>query len=186
MFFLKLLVTVVIADLVAGLVHWAEDAYARPDSSWLGRIARDNLLHHSRPREFLKKSWWQSSGDLLLVGALVIAATLLAGVFNGWILLGVLLAANANQIHKWAHSSRREQPAIAHWLQRARILQTPRHHARHHSGRKNTHYCVITNFVNPVLETIRFWTALEWLVLRTTGVARRNDGDWNTPVPDRF
>lgn len=180
MFALKLLATVVVADLVAGLVHWAEDAYARPDASWFGQIARDNLLHHTRPREFLKKTWWQSSGDLLAIGIAVIAVAALTGHFNGWVLLFVAITANANQIHKWAHSSRHEKPAIVYWLQRAHILQSARHHARHHSGQKNTHYCVVTNIVNPVLEAIRFWTTLERVVLKTTGVTRRDDGDYAT------
>lgn len=185
LFTLKLLATVLLADLVAGLVHWAEDAYARPDSRHFGRIAVDNLVHHARPREFLARSWWQSSRDLVLAGLVVLALAAATGLLTGWVVLFVVLAANANQVHKWAHSSRRELPAPVYWLQRLRLLQTPRHHALHHRGARDSHYCVLTNLLNPVLEALRFWTALEWLVLRTTGVRRRNDADWAHALPPR-
>jgi ubiquitin-conjugating enzyme E2 variant len=59
------------------------------------------------------------------------------------------------------------------WFQKARILQTPRHHAQHHRGAKNTHYCVITNVLNPALDRIGFWRGLEWCIERTAGVKRR-------------
>ena len=51
-------------------------------------------------------------------------------------------------------------------LQRLYVLQTPRHHGRHHQGDKNTHYCVVTTFLNPLLEEVGFWRRLEKLVGR--------------------
>ena len=77
-----------------------------------------------------------------------------------------LLSINANQIHKWTHRNLRENPRLVTWLQRAYVLQTPRHHGRHHHGEKNSHYCVVTNFLNPVLEEVSFWRRLERAVER--------------------
>jgi hypothetical protein len=51
---LKLLVIILLADFISGFVHWLEDAYARPEMPWVGGIARENLLHHDKPRDFLK------------------------------------------------------------------------------------------------------------------------------------
>lgn len=178
MFALKCLFTVLLADFVSGFVHWLEDAYARPGMPVVGRIAEDNLLHHRRPRAFLARSWWQSSSDLLLVGLLVIWAALLAGHVNGWLLAFVALTINANQVHKWAHQGPRENPRLVTWLQRLRVLQTQREHGRHHRGRKDSHYCVITNLLNRPLEALGFWKRLEALIERLTGVARRNDADY--------
>jgi ubiquitin-conjugating enzyme E2 variant len=178
MFIVKLLITVVMADFVSGLVHWLEDAYARPDMRLFGKVARDNLEHHARPRAFLKKSWWESSWDILSLGLI---GALLAGhyhVLTPWVITFVALVVNANQIHKWAHSNRQETPRLIRALQRYRILQTPREHARHHSGERNTHYCAITNFVNPALELIGFWKGLEHLIKAATGVSRRNDAEY--------
>lgn len=175
---LKLLLTILLADLVSGLVHWAEDAYARPGMPLLSRIAEDNLLHHRKPRAFLARSWWQSSADLLAIGAVVLATAWWLDALTIWVLLFTVLAINANQVHKWAHMNRREVPRVIGWLQRARILQTPREHARHHTGTKDSHYCVLTNLSNPVLEKIRFWTTLEWLIAKTTGIQRRRDSEY--------
>ena len=63
----------------------------------------------------------------------------------------------------------RENPALVSWLQRLHLLQSPRHHGRHHAGNKDSHYCVITNFLNPLLEEVSFWRRLEGLVERLTG-----------------
>jgi ubiquitin-conjugating enzyme E2 variant len=167
--------TVLLADLVSGFVHWAEDAYARPGTPLLGRLARDNLRHHWRPREFLQKSWLESSWDLLLGGALVVAACAAAGVLTWHVALFALLVANANQIHKWAHMNRAEAPRLVHWLQRLHLLQTPRHHGRHHAGTRTTHYCVITNFLNPLLEEVAFWARLERAIEWATGARRRSE-----------
>ncbi|MDF2447038.1 MAG: hypothetical protein K0S46_2274 [Moraxellaceae bacterium] len=175
MFFLKLFFTVMLADFVSGLVHWLEDAYARPGMRLVGRIAEENLLHHARPRAFLEKSWWESSQDLVLLGLMVVLAALLTDTLNGWLLLFVVITVNANQVHKWAHRGPRENPALVARLQQWRILQTPREHARHHRGRKDSHYCVLTNVLNPVLESLHFWTTLEACVETVAGVKRRCD-----------
>jgi len=169
--------TILLADLVSGVVHWAEDAYARPGTPLLGRLARDNLRHHWRPREFLDKSWLASSWDLLLGGALLVAAAAALGLLSWHVVLFALLVANANQIHKWAHMNRTEVPRLVHWLQRAHLLQTPRHHGRHHAGTRTTHYCVITNFLNPLLEEVQLWSRLERAIERISGVRRRSEAE---------
>ena len=130
----------------------------------INAIALDNELHHRRPRAFLARGWWASSWDLVLLGTLVLVAACRLERMSAAVLLFVLLAANANQIHKWTHRNPRENPWIATQLQRLYLLQTPRHHGRHHAGEKNSHYCVVTNFLNPLLEEVGFWRRLERLV----------------------
>jgi hypothetical protein len=171
---------VLLADFVSGMVHWLEDAYVRfkPQRklALLNTIALENDLHHRRPREFLKRSWWSSSWDLVLLGAIVLAAAHALGCLNGPVVVFVLLAVNANQFHKWTHRNPRENPLLVTLLQRAHLLQTPRHHGRHHSGEKNTHYCVVTNFLNPLLEEVSFWQRLERVLSKTIGLRRRAEG----------
>ena len=60
-------------------------------------------------------------------------------------------------------------------LQRIRLVQTPRHHALHHTDPKNSHYCVLTNFLNPILDGLRLWDGLEWTIHALLGVHRRTD-----------
>ncbi len=117
----------------------------------------------------------QSSRDLLLVSLLLVVISIPLGFFGWQVVLFALLTTNANQIHKWSHRTRRENGPLITWLQDWRILQTPRHHGLHHTDPKNTYYCPITNFVNPVLEKISFWTRLETLIERLTGIRHRDD-----------
>jgi ubiquitin-conjugating enzyme E2 variant len=173
---LKILVIVLIADFISGFVHWLEDAYARPDMPLVGTIAKENLLHHSKPRDFLKKTWWQSSYDLIGIGLVVCAAAwMIDGTLSVWLLLLMGLSINANQIHKWSHQSRTERPRLISKLQDWKILQGARQHGKHHSGQKNTYYCVITNVLNPILERAKFWVGLEAAILLVTGVERRQE-----------
>jgi len=169
--------TVLLADFVSGVVHWAEDAYAKPGVPLLGHLAEDNLRHHWRPREFLRNTWLKSSWDLLLARAVVVAAAFALGWLSWHVLLFTVLVINANQIHKWAHMSSAEVPAAVRWLQKLHILQTPRHHGRHHAGSRTTHYCVITNFLNPLLEEVMFWSRVERTIERMTGLRRRSEAE---------
>lgn len=82
---------------------------------------------------------------------------------------------NANEIHKWAHRTRAENGPVITFLQRIGVLQSPVQHGNHHRGTKDTYYCVITDYLNPVLERLRFWPALEWLIYQLFGVRRRPD-----------
>jgi len=168
--------SVLAADFVVGVFHWIEDAYLREDCPVLGDlIARPNVLHHYRPRHFLRNSRAASCWDLWIVAGLLLV--------GGWGLdlpgaplgLFALLVGNANQIHKWAHRSRRENGPWINLLHDLRILQGTRHHAIHHTDPKSTYYCVIAEFLNPVLERLRFWTRLECWLRKGFGIRRRSD-----------
>lgn len=169
-------VAVLAADFVVGIFHWIEDAYLREDCPVLGDlIARPNVLHHYRPRHFLRKSWMASCWDLWVLSGLVVAIAWGLDRLTPAVWLFAILAGNANQIHKWAHRSRRENGPWINLLHDLRILQGARHHAIHHTDPKSTHYCVITEFLNPALERIRFWTRLECSLRKVFGIRRRSD-----------
>lgn len=172
----SLAASVLAADFVVGVFHWIEDAYLREDCPVLGDlIARPNVLHHYRPRHFLRKSWAASCWDLWVVAGLILVAGWGLDLLGAPLCLFALLVGNANQVHKWAHRSRRENGPWINLLHDLRILQGPRHHAIHHTDPKSTHYCVITEFLNPVLERLRFWTRLECWLRKAFGIRRRSD-----------
>ena len=164
------------ADFVSGAVHWAEDAYARPDTPIVGKlIANANIEHHIKPRAFIARGWFESSWDLLLLGSLVVAMACWLDCLTWPIWLFVVCAVNANQIHKWAHSNPRENGPLVTFLQKVKLLQTQRHHAQHHRGMKDSHYCAVTNALNPVLDKVGFWRGLELGIEALFGVKRRPD-----------
>ena len=165
---------ILVADFLSGLVHWAEDAYARKDTPIIGKwIGEANLEHHAKPRAFVTRGWWESSWDLALAASLVLLGAWWLKLLAWPVWLFAAVTANANQVHKWAHSAPHENPRVVTWLQRAKLLQTQRHHAKHHSGNKDSHYCAVTNFLNPALEAIAFWTRLERFNAAVFGLKRR-------------
>jgi ubiquitin-conjugating enzyme E2 variant len=111
---------------------------------------------------------------LLVIGVVIIAGAWLTGMLTWQLVLFVAIGANANEIHKWNHVSRKRRPKLVVALQNARLLQTAKHHGKHHVGSKDTNYCVITNFMNPILDTVLFWHGLEWIVEHSLGVCTRS------------
>src|SRR5438132_4521442 len=137
---LEVIITLFVADFISGLFHWLEDAYGREDWPITGRlVTRPNILHHHEPRYFTRHSWLHSSWDLACLCLLVLLAAWLTGLLTWQVWLFSSLGANANQIHKWAHRTPAENGRVISFLQRIRLLQTPRHHARHHTDPKNSH-----------------------------------------------
>ena len=176
MLMVQAVLIVLLVDFLSGLVHWAEDTFWTEDTPIVGRwVVAPNALHHVDGSAFVARSWLGSSWDLLLAGVLVLAWCAASGHLGWQAWLFVLVGVNANQFHKWAHAPRGQVPAPVRWLQRARILQPPAHHAGHHRGGKNTRYCVVTVLLDPLLDRSGFWRALEAVLVPLFGAPRRTD-----------
>lgn len=173
---LQILLVIVIADFVAGIVHWFEDAYVREDTPLIGAfIGKANVIHHHLPRFMTRNNWWQSSWDLLAFSAVVVFIAWRLNLLTWHVWLFAAISTNANEVHKWSHRTRKENGRLITFLQRIRVLQTPQHHAVHHTNPKNVRYCPVTNLVNPILDRLHFWDGVEWLLARTVGLHRRPD-----------
>ena len=173
---IKAVATWLVIDFASGFFHWLEDSYGGPFWPIFGRhVTKPNILHHYAPRAFVTNSWYLSSRLLLLIGTLTVLVTWSLGVFTWWVGLGVALGVNANQVHKWSHRTRHENGRVVVFLQRTRLIQSPSHHHRHHTHHKDSSYCVLTDFLNPVLDGMGFWRGLEWLIARLFGIRKRDD-----------
>ena len=165
-----------LADFVAGAIHWLEDAYIDEKTPVVGStVGRANVIHHHLPRFFTRLTWWQSNWDLHVVAGLVVLAAWQCG-FLGWqVWFFALVAANANEVHKWSHRTRSENGPVISFLQDIGLLLTVDQHARHHTDPKHSHYCAVGNLMNPLLDGIGFWNGLERLLAVTVGLQRRED-----------
>jgi ubiquitin-conjugating enzyme E2 variant len=184
---LQAVLVIMLADFVAGVVHWFEDAYVREDTPIIGSfIGKANVIHHHLPRHMTRNNWWQSSWDLLCFSALIVLGAWWLGLLTWHVWLFAVVSTNANQVHKWSHQTRKENGRIISFLQDIHVLQTPHHHAVHHTNPKNVRYCPVTNLVNPLLDTIKFWDGVEWLLARIINLHRRPDTSLpgNGPAPD--
>ena len=170
------LLVIMLADFIAGIVHWFEDAYVRENTPLIGSfIGKANVIHHHLPRYMTRNNWWQSSWDLLAFSAFIVLGAAWLDLLTWHVWLFAAVSANANQVHKWSHQTRSENGRVITFLQNIRVLQSPHHHAVHHTNPKNVRYCPITNLVNPILDGFRFWDGVEWILARTFGLNRQPD-----------
>lgn len=160
-----------LADFLAGAVHWLADRCFDPRTPILGPMLIEPFrAHHDDPGSISRHDFFEVAGNNALVsvplagGLLAMPlphdfATTLLFVFGTS--LAIALVAT-NLFHGWAHA--RRPPRIARQLQRAGLILTPARHARHHRGDHDRAYCVTSGWLNPVLDAVGFFTALERLV----------------------
>jgi len=160
-----------IVDFASGVVHWFEDQYGSMRMPrWVVKyIVKPNRLHHIYPRAVVHCPRWISVAQGVGPGIVFLPFLF---VFLGWrlSLFALLLAALPNFVHKWNHQRDSERPTVVKLLQRLYLLQSPRHHHGHHVGRTDVAYCVVTPFLNPILDAVGFWRRLESLIRLVTGI----------------
>jgi ubiquitin-conjugating enzyme E2 variant len=175
-FALEAIAVLLLVDLASGFFHWLEDTFWTEKTPVLGRwVVTPNVLHHRSPGAFVDKSWLESSWDLVAFGACIVGVASALHCLTWQVWLFAIVGANANQIHKWTHLPRHRLPWAVRELQQMGVLQSAADHAAHHRGEKNTAYCVITPWVNPVLDQLGIWRGLERLVVRGGAAPRRPD-----------
>lgn len=173
---IEVIMIILLVDFVSGVLHWLEDTYGKPGWPLSGKwVTIPNIIHHHDPTCFTKHSWFKSAEVLLVFGTMIILFAWYLNVLTWHVLLFVAIGINANEIHKWNHVPRRNRNKIIVLLQTLKLVQTPAHHGKHHMGSKDTNYCVITNVVNPVLETVDFWRKLEKIIQMHLGLQKRTD-----------
>lgn len=162
---------VVFAELFSGAVHWWEDRYGNPDWPIIGRwIVAPNIAHHQKPSALCENSYLNRNITVLLPCAVGFALAYWLGSI--WLMLGFAIMSQSNEVHSWAHQ--RRGPVIR-FFQRLGVLQSPQHHKIHHTRPFDRYYCVMTNYLNPVLHRLRFWQRLEWIVWLTLGAVPRSE-----------
>lgn len=169
-------------DFASGLVHWLEDSYGSKKWPILGKwVIEPNIRHHLQPRYFTKSTFWKRNlVTAILAGSLLLFITLM-GWFHWTWTLAAAIGAITNEIHCWAHRSPRENGKVITFLQKAKVLQSPRSHATHHTDPTDRSYCSVTDWLNPLLDSIDFFARIERLVLKTTGIKRRVDQSVRPP-----
>lgn len=168
-----------LADFISGLIHWFEDRYGNPKWPVLGHTIRANQEHHFRPRAFLEGSFLSRNKEVFVLGALFLAGFWVTGTLNLFTGSAVLFGMFANEFHRAAHRSPKENGRLITALQKTGLAQSFQHHAAHHRQGKDTHYCVVTNYTNPILERVGFFPGLERIVKATTGRVPRLDESVN-------
>lgn len=153
-----------LADFTSAHFHWLEDTY---DFLPKNEIICNNRLHHLEPRRIIETPFIKSIQGSALAVAPFLAAAIYLDVPD-CIVYSLLFTAMANWIHQMAHQTSKEIKDASYiiWLlQKAGIMQSREHHRLHHfTKERETHYCVMTDYLNPLLEKIDYWRKLESLI----------------------
>jgi ubiquitin-conjugating enzyme E2 variant len=146
---------IVVADLLSGLAHWACDTFLEEDTPLVGpMLIAPFREHHRDPQAIVRHGFLERNGNnCLAVSAIAVAAlvTGVSGPFVGGTAFGACTAlALTNQIHCWAHAP--HAPRLVAWMQRRRIVLSPRTHAVHHRGDRRRAYSITTGWTNALLD----------------------------------
>lgn len=176
-----LLLGAVTADFVSGLVHWTADTWGSETMPILGRrFVHPFRVHHVNPRDFLRRDFPDTNGDVCAIALPVLVAGLYLPVDVGWgvatlgWLAGFAVAGlPTNQVHQWSHQSR--PPRVVRWLQDHGVILGRGAHALHHRAPFAMNYCIATGWCNGALNRIQFFRRLEMWVHWLTGLVPRCD-----------
>jgi ubiquitin-conjugating enzyme E2 variant len=165
-----------LADFVAGIFHWSEDTLGADDTPvWGPLFAEPNSLHHTEPAAMNRIHWLKNNAILFSFAAAVVLIGWLFGFLSWQLVVFAVFGGFSQQAHRFAHAPRLQLPRIVKFLQRIRVLQDARHHWVHHTPPHLTRYCVMTPWVNPVLDKVKFWRAMERIFVPVFGAPRRPD-----------
>jgi hypothetical protein len=177
--------SLVLGDLVSGLVHWTADTYFSEETPIIGQsLVKPFRLHHLYPRDICTHDLVTTVGNVCIIAVPVLAVCISLLWFyedSSWLAFLILCIALmslatvlTNQFHKWAHQ---ESPSrFVRFLQRTRLVLGPAHHQIHHTKPFNMHYCITNGWLNPLLNKIQFFRGLESM-LRRLGIEVATAGE---------
>lgn len=142
--------------------------------------------HHIDPTAITRHDYIEANGDnalvslpilLLMICLMVNQSTDQFKYYYSYYCFGlslVLFITFTNQFHKWSHTYY-GLPKWVEFLQRAHIILPKPHHRVHHVSPHDTYFCITTGWLNYPLEKLHFWTGLEYIIEKITGVKPRTD-----------
>lgn len=155
-----------IADLLSGVGHWWEDRVGRADLPLVGpAVIAPNRRHHIEPLAFLESGVVERNLALWVLVGIVSGLWAWLGGFSPMWAAATIGGLAVNEVHAWAHRPA-AAPGFVRVLQQTGLLQSPPHHAAHHRGDHDRRYCILTDWLNPVLDALRVWARLEAAMAR--------------------
>lgn len=168
----------ILADFISGVGHWFEDTYLQTNAPIIGKIAIANQMHHLRPTLMCHFGYFETIKSTILVSAPIYALFAYFGyAFDPTVLSFFVATINVNEIHKWSHMRPSELSWFIRILQNYRIILNRYDHNIHHREPNTNQYCVVSGAINGILDTLGFWRAVEWIILKLTGIEPRKNNN---------
>ncbi len=156
-----------LADFVTGVIHWLEDTYGNPNWPIIGKyIIIPNLEHHKNPRSLLSGNYWNRVDTSVYAACSIGILCYLSGYMCWQLFTFLLIASQGNEFHAIAHRNTDENGYWLTRLQKIGLIQTRKTHGWHHKAPYETNFCVMTEFLNPILNRINFWNTIEKILLK--------------------
>lgn len=159
-----------LADFLSGLGHWAQDKMLDRTSrfKFINAVKEDNDLHHLHPTRLTKYTLWENTKYSAMVSVPSFCVLFYFDVHN-IVSLAVLLTAFANLVHRYAHTPYLKVPLPIKVLQATGIFLSLNHHRPHHfdehglilKEQASKRYCVMSCYLNPLLDYIGFFDVLD-------------------------
>eukprot|EP01004_Peranema_trichophorum_P005938 NODE_4779_length_1115_cov_145.055444_g3861_i1.p1 GENE.NODE_4779_length_1115_cov_145.055444_g3861_i1~~NODE_4779_length_1115_cov_145.055444_g3861_i1.p1 ORF type:complete len:304 (-),score=23.64 NODE_4779_length_1115_cov_145.055444_g3861_i1:138-1049(-) len=177
-----------VADVHTGISHWVADTWGEiypahdKRASILNSVRTDFRVHHVRPKDVCRPSFWHTNGDscgaCVIVGLLPNAcAYYYKDPFSiQFMMVWSVLLLCANQFHKWSHEDKPKIPKIVKILQRSGLILSVPHHRVHHQGHVG-HYCMASGWMDYVLDGFGVFRGVEWIVESLSGLKPRADDE---------
>ncbi len=172
---MSILAAWLLADFISGLVHWWEDRLLLEPSKFnlIESVRQDNDLHHARPFEMLKNTPLDNSLISLCV-AWPIALLLYLGGASILFWMAFFFLGFAALTHRWAHMHSAGLPWPLRFMQWTGLFQSFDAHKLHHyrenmlgpgavisKNDTSGNYCAMSDWLNPVLDKMKFFGLLE-------------------------
>ena len=166
----QILIAWLLADWLTGFVHWFEDRYMDSFSlNFLNSLAEENDLHHRKPTAMLLNTGWINMRSAAAIGW-PLAAVLWSMGLPMIVWLTVFFSTFGNLIHRFAHMPKGKLPRWIRGMQEFGLFISHDHHDAHHRSMKKLipkhlagyKFCPMTDWMNPILDGIMFWSALEF------------------------
>jgi len=184
--FSSCLLSMTLADLFSGLVHWGADTWGTLETPFVGKtFIRSFREHHVDPFKITCHDIIETNGDNCMLAAAPLAIMAFAQIDHtptdvfivSFLTLLCIWVSLTNQFHKWAHMTK--PPVVVAFLQDYRIILSRKNHQVHHHTPFDRYYCITTGWLNPLLGAIGFWKRVENVITATTGyVPRQDDAKW--------
>ena len=165
---------ILLADFISGIGHWWEDAYGNPNWTWFGigkHIVQPNLEHHQKPRKFLNQGYYSRNNSTFAVVGIAAVIFFLCSILTWQSTLLLVILSQINEVHAMAHRSPKEKWEIISYFQSIGLLQSSKQHGEHHISPYDINYCILTDYLNPLLNKINFWQNIEKAIKFFTGIS---------------
>jgi len=168
--------TIFLADFLSGVYHWLADNFGDANTPIFGRQIAAFQGHHRQPWIITEREFCNNIHGIALPAIPLLVLALAAGsgpqyfAFISILSTGIVLS---QHLHRWSHMKAQALPGVVVWMQDRNLILSRKGHGAHHKQPFDCNYCIVTGWMNPVLDRLQFFPGVERVLNERTGVVPR-------------